>query len=109
MGEGWGPYALVQTRMLANCKLGSVSSITVIAFTGDEGTLKLMFKLMNFITLSDFRGVYLGVMEGTIRPIFGTCGHLCFQYLPSFFNLLRFSILVNKRNLIKLELYSNYP
>ena len=69
LGEGtWCPATLAMVRMMANCQLGLVSTFALVALTGDERTLKIMFRMLIFITLGAFRGVYLGVMEGTIRP-----------------------------------------
>ena len=69
LGEGtWCPATLAMVRMMANCQLGLVSTFALVALTGDERTLKIMFRMLILITLGAFRGVYLGVMEGTIRP-----------------------------------------
>ena len=69
LGEGtWCPATLAMVRMMANCQLGLVSTFALVALTADERTLKIMFRMLIFITLGAFRGVYLGVMEGTIRP-----------------------------------------
>lgn len=55
-------------RMMANCQLALVATIAHVAWIGDESALKTMFRMLIIITLGAFRGVYLGVMEGTIRP-----------------------------------------
>lgn len=69
LGEGtWCPATLAMVRMMANCQLGLVATVALVAWTGDERTLKLLFRMLIFITLGAFRGVYLGVAEGTIRP-----------------------------------------
>ena len=68
-GEGtWCAVTLAQTRMLANCQLGLAAVIALLAFTAEEKILKTMFQLLIVITLGAFRGVYLGVSEGTIIP-----------------------------------------
>jgi hypothetical protein len=69
LGEGtWCPATLAMVRMMANCQLGLVAALALVAATGDERTLKITFRMLIFTTLGAFRGVYLGVMEGTIRP-----------------------------------------
>ena len=69
LGVGtWCPQTLAMTRMLANCQLGLVASISIIALMGDECTLQMTFRMLIFVTLGAFRGVYRGVSEGTIRP-----------------------------------------
>lgn len=66
LGE-WGSHALAQTRMLANCQLALIASVTLIAVTGNENTLKWGFKIMFLATLGAFRAVSAGVKEGTIK------------------------------------------
>jgi hypothetical protein len=58
---------MAMTRMLANCQLGLIASIALIACTGDEKTIKNIFKLLILITMGAFRAVYAGVSEGTIK------------------------------------------
>lgn len=60
---------LAQVRMLANCQLGLVSMIALVALTGSETQIRMTFRLLVLITLGAFRGVYLGMAEGTILPI----------------------------------------
>jgi hypothetical protein len=63
----WGPHAMAQTRMLANCQLALIGSITLVAFTGDAKTIKNMFKILILATLGAFRAISAGVAEGTIK------------------------------------------
>ena len=66
IGE-WGPHALAQTRMLANCQLGLIATVALVGFTADEATLKNMFKILILTTLGAFRAISAGVLEGTIK------------------------------------------
>ena len=66
IGE-WGPHTLAMTRMLANCQLGLIATIAMVALVGDEKTIKNMFKILILVTLGAFRSVFAGVAEGTIK------------------------------------------
>ena len=86
LGEGtWCPATLAMVRMMANCQLGLVATVALVAWTGDERTLKLLFRMLIFITLGAFRGVYLGVAEGTIRPPWETRWAAPLSLPPMFF------------------------
>lgn len=80
VGE-WGPHALAQTRMLANCQLALIASVALIAFTGDERTIKNAFKILILATLGAFRAIYAGVQEGTIKAPWKT-GYAAVMSLP---------------------------
>lgn len=66
IGE-WGPHTLAMTRMLANCQVGLIATIAMVALVGDEKTIKNMFKILILVTLGAFRSVFAGVAEGTIK------------------------------------------
>ncbi|CAB9526506.1 expressed unknown protein [Seminavis robusta] len=66
VGE-WGPHAMAQTRMLANCQLALIATVALVAFTGDEKTLKNCFKIMILATLGAFRAVAAGVRDGAVK------------------------------------------
>jgi hypothetical protein len=66
VGE-WGSHTLAMTRMLANCQLGLIAPIALVVLTGDEKTIKNIFKILILTTLGAFRAVYQGVIEGTIK------------------------------------------
>lgn len=80
VGE-WGPHALAQTRMLANCQLALIACVALIAWTGDEATVKNGFKIMILATLGAFRAVAAGVREGTIKAPWKT-GYAAVMALP---------------------------
>ena len=51
LGEGtWCPATLAMVRMMANCQLGLVAALALVAVTGDERTLKIMFRMLIFVT-----------------------------------------------------------
>ena len=66
LGE-WGPHTLAMTRMLANCQVVLIAMVTLIAWRGDEKTIKNAFKILIFATLGAFRAIASGVREGTIK------------------------------------------
>eukprot|EP00529_Nitzschia_sp_RCC80_P035850 CAMPEP_0113482462 /NCGR_PEP_ID=MMETSP0014_2-20120614/22931_1 /TAXON_ID=2857 /ORGANISM="Nitzschia sp." /LENGTH=167 /DNA_ID=CAMNT_0000375979 /DNA_START=74 /DNA_END=574 /DNA_ORIENTATION=+ /assembly_acc=CAM_ASM_000159 len=65
--EGWGPHALAQVRMLANCQLALIGTSCLLALTSNETNLKRMFLILIAATLGAFRAVGAGVKEGTIK------------------------------------------
>ena len=67
-GNNYGPHALAQTRMLANCQLGLVLTVAMVALQGNERMIKNMFTILILCTLGAFRAVGRGVAEGTITP-----------------------------------------
>ncbi|KAL3905312.1 MAG: hypothetical protein SGILL_009727 [Bacillariaceae sp.] len=66
VGE-WGPHAMAQTRMLANCQLALIATSCLVACIADERALKIMFKILILATLGAFRAVAAGVKEGTVK------------------------------------------
>lgn len=80
VGE-WGPHALAQTRMLANCQLALITTVALVGWTGDERTIKNMFKILILATLGAFRAVAAGVAEGTIKAPWKT-GYAAVMSLP---------------------------
>ncbi len=93
-GEGrWNDVTFAQTRMLANCQLGLVSLVSLVALTGTETQIRRVFQILFLTTIGAFRGVYLGMSEGSILPIFESAwatllsippfvflGYFCFVY-----------------------------
>ena len=77
----WGQHTLAMTRMLANCQLGLISTITLVAWVGDEKTIKNMFKILILVTLGAFRAVFAGVADGTIKAPWKT-GYAAAMTLP---------------------------
>mmetsp|Transcript_19005 Transcript_19005/g.44527 ORF Transcript_19005/g.44527 Transcript_19005/m.44527 type:complete len:126 (-) Transcript_19005:88-465(-) len=82
-----------QTRMLANCQLGLVALVSLVALTGTESQIRRVFQILFLTTIGAFRGVYLGMSEGSILPIFESAwatllsippflflGYFCFVY-----------------------------
>ena len=65
----WNDVTFAQTRMLANCQLGLVSLVALVAFTGNEAQIRNVFRILFLTTIGAFRGVYLGMAEGSILPI----------------------------------------
>jgi len=65
----WGPHALAQTRMLANCQAGLIASIFLIALQGDEHMIRTALRGLIFVTVGAFRAIHAGIKEGTISPI----------------------------------------
>lgn len=80
IGE-WGRHALAQTRMLSNCQLALIACVTLLAWTGNERTLKNTFKIMIAATLGAFRAVSVGVQEGSIRAPWKS-GYAALMTLP---------------------------
>lgn len=54
--------------MLANCQLGLVLTVAMVALQGNERMIKNMFTILILCTLGAFRAVGRGVAEGTITP-----------------------------------------
>ena len=77
----WGRHALAQTRLLANCQLGLIACVALIALTGTEYQIKWAFKIMIACTLGAFRAVHAGVQEGTIKAPWKT-GYAVAMALP---------------------------
>jgi hypothetical protein len=88
----WGPHALAQTRMLANCQLGLVATVVLVALTGNEQTIKYMFRILILCTIGAFRAIYCGVKEGTIKAPWKT-GYAAVMSLPPLLFLCYFAFL----------------
>ena len=89
----WNDVTFAQTRMLANCQLGLVTLVALVAMTGDEVQIRNVFRILFMTTIGAFRGVYLGMSEGSILPIWDSAwasilsvppflflGYFCFFY-----------------------------
>ena len=86
----WNEVTYAQTRMLANCQLGLVSMVTLVGLTGTERQIHLCFRILTVVTIGAFRGVYLGMTEGSILPIFESAWASLLS-VPPFIFLIYFS------------------
>ena len=80
------------TRMLANCQLGLIASVILVAFSGDERAIKNMFKILILCTIGAFRAVYAGVQEGIIKAPWKT-GYATVMSLPPLLLLSSFAFI----------------
>ena len=71
----WNGITFAQTRMLANCQLGLVSLVALVGFTGREGQIRNVFRILFVTTIGALRGVYLGMKEGSVTQYLIRHGH----------------------------------
>ena len=73
--------------------VGARGLVSLVALTGTESQIRRVFQILFLTTIGAFRGVYLGMSEGSILPIFESAwatllsippfmflGYFCFVY-----------------------------
>ena len=88
----WCQHTVAMTRMLANCQLAFIATTALVAFIGQERTLKQMFIINIFATLGAFRAIAAGVAEGTIKAPWKT-GYAAVMSAPPLLLLSYFAFL----------------